>query len=167
MMLRSLAARWRGRNRRKFSSNDERVPRLTGRSCGEFPGLGRTLPSRHLPHLIACRLVGEPGGSVCVTRISRSPATAAESACSRNHPSSGSGLRHYDPFGPLYTVRFWAPLAVERRTPEFARSGPDSGLSTRHSAIVPHADSAASSPLAHPRGQSDSACRNRERCSYW
>ena len=28
--------------------NDERIPRLTSRSCGEFPGIGRTLPSRHL-----------------------------------------------------------------------------------------------------------------------
>ncbi len=28
---------------------DETNPRLTGRSCGAFPGTGRTLPSRHSP----------------------------------------------------------------------------------------------------------------------
>lgn len=29
------------------SPEREKIPRLTGRSCGEFPGIGRTLPSRH------------------------------------------------------------------------------------------------------------------------
>src|SRR4051812_18193564 len=42
-------AKWRGRERRKLSFIDERIPRPTGRSCGEFPGIGRTLPSRHFP----------------------------------------------------------------------------------------------------------------------
>src|SRR5436305_1225499 len=37
-----VARQWRGRDRRKFSINDERSNRLTGRSCGEFPCTGRT-----------------------------------------------------------------------------------------------------------------------------
>src|SRR5450631_3406089 len=40
----------RGRVAEKRSSqilSGERIPRLTSRSCGEFPVVGRTLPSRH------------------------------------------------------------------------------------------------------------------------
>ena len=56
--------RWRGRDRRKLSCNDEKIPRLTGRSCGGLPGIGRTLPSRHLRHPIVRCVTGEPGRSV-------------------------------------------------------------------------------------------------------
>ena len=36
MVLDCCGTRWRGRDRRKFSFNDERIPRLTSRSCGEL-----------------------------------------------------------------------------------------------------------------------------------
>src|SRR5215475_9260257 len=49
-MSREQVAEW---DRRKLSFN-EKIPRLTGRLCGEFPGIGRTLPSRHF--LLAARL---------------------------------------------------------------------------------------------------------------
>src|SRR5215467_13226200 len=65
-----------GGDRCKLSFN-EKIPRLTGRSCGEFPGIGPTLPSRHFllvarqpslapasPHLppeacAACQIFGD------------------------------------------------------------------------------------------------------------
>ena len=48
MVLCGCGKEWRGRDRRKLSFNDEKIPRLTSRSCGEFPCIGRTLLSRHL-----------------------------------------------------------------------------------------------------------------------
>ena len=42
---------------------DEVIPRLTGRSCGAFPGIGRTLPFRHSPRIKVIRwllLSGNP-----------------------------------------------------------------------------------------------------------
>ena len=103
---------WRGRDRRKLSFNDEEIPRLTSRSCGEFPGIGRTLPSRHLRHLIACLAVGEPEPEVCASRALVDRLPQRRTGWSRSPPSSGSCRRHYDPCEPLYTVGFWAPLAV-------------------------------------------------------
>src|SRR5262249_30221692 len=47
---------WRGRDRRKLSFNDEEITRLTSRSCGEFPGIGRTLPFRHFRRLIVATI---------------------------------------------------------------------------------------------------------------
>ena len=52
-----------GKVARKGSSqtllDDEKITRLTGRSCGGFPGIGRTLPSRHFLSQVAeclCRV---------------------------------------------------------------------------------------------------------------
>src|SRR5260370_5850413 len=36
-----------GKGSSQILQNEKEIPRLTGRSCGEFPGIGRTLPSRH------------------------------------------------------------------------------------------------------------------------
>jgi hypothetical protein len=55
-ILCSGGKRWRGRDRRKLSFNDEEITRLTSRSCGEFPGIGRTLPSRHLRSLMVIKI---------------------------------------------------------------------------------------------------------------
>ena len=43
---------WRRRDRRKFSLTMEDPPGLPVRSCGGFPGIGRTLPSRHFPFMV-------------------------------------------------------------------------------------------------------------------
>jgi len=128
MILCSCGNRWRGRDRRKFSFNDKEIPRLTGRSCGEFAGIGRTLPFRHLRNPISCRAVGELARSVRRMFICRSPAREVGLAGSRNHPSSGSCLRHYGPCGPLCGKRFWGLRTLCRHTREFRRIGLDSGL---------------------------------------
>ena len=37
------------KDRSQILLDDENTPGLPGRSCGEFPGIGRTWPSRHFP----------------------------------------------------------------------------------------------------------------------
>ena len=154
---------WKGSSQALLG--DKEITRLTGRSCGELPGIGRTLPSRHLRNPL-CR-AGEPGRSVCVRLIGQSAAITVGSACPRNHPSSGSCRRHCDPCELLFAERSSAPLVASRHTPELPRSGPDNEPSDHRSATVPHASSDASSPVAHPRVRSDNSCCSRERCNCW
>src|SRR5262245_43291891 len=56
-MVASNGMEWRERDRRKLSFNVKKYPRRTCRSCGEFPGTGRTLPSRHFSLLAMRRMV--------------------------------------------------------------------------------------------------------------
>jgi len=58
LQLRKAVAR-KGSSQTLFS--DEEITRFTSRSCGEFPGIGRTLPSRHLRRAKSLRLF--PSGS--------------------------------------------------------------------------------------------------------
>ena len=58
---------WRGRDRRKLSFNDEEITRLTSRSCGGFPGIGRTLPSRHFRNVLPLVIAILPSGSGCLS----------------------------------------------------------------------------------------------------
>jgi hypothetical protein len=103
--------RWCGRDRRKLSFNEEEIPRLTGRSCGGFPGIGRTLPSRHLRNRSLA--VSANWADVCASRlIGRSPARAVGSAGQRTRPSSGFCLRHYDPCEPPCALSAWVSRAV-------------------------------------------------------
>ena len=100
------------RDRRKFSLTIQETPALPSRSCGEFPGKGRTLPSRHFlvvsapiragpSHVSERQTIGAGGwridgsGSLGVKYVSAAasgvpPGDAGAAAAS---PSNSSGVR--------------------------------------------------------------------------
>src|SRR5437867_3340386 len=103
----------------------ERIPRLTSRSCGEFPGIGRTLPSRHSLRiefirrlLPVCDPTLAPLARFLVLsadRNSYSSRCLAHRYDVSSPPSPGEQLSAYPPrrtLSPANTARHGAPPAI-------------------------------------------------------
>src|SRR5215471_19969710 len=106
-MSREPVARW---NRRKLSFN-EKIPRLTGRSCGEFPGIGRTLPSRHF--LLVARLPSLTFLPICDPTPVRLARFSAPSLSQNSYSSRGRAGCH-DAFGRAFLVERLSPCPLPR-----------------------------------------------------
>src|SRR5207247_8526588 len=105
--------------------NDGIIPRLTSRSCGEFPGIGRTLPSRHSLRIAFIRRllpVGDPTlaplarfSVLSADRNSYSSRCLAHGYDVSSPPSPGEQLSAYPPprtLSPANTARHGAPPAI-------------------------------------------------------
>jgi hypothetical protein len=148
-----------GKGSSQILQNVKEYPRLTGRSCGGFPGIGRTLPSRHSLR-IDCIRQSLP---VCDPMLAPLARFSALSSDRNSYPSHCLVHRHDVSSPPSPDERLW--VCPSRRTlppANIARHGAPP-------AIRPAAARPARQPRAilspPPADRSGTACRSIAECN--
>src|ERR1051325_5565936 len=137
----------------------EIIPRLTGRSCGAFPCIGRTLPSRHSPRNEFIRGLPLAWNRIRVPLATPSVLSSNRSSC----PSCCSIGWAVAPWQSALVVTPWACLPPRIHSP--ANTSHHDVSPVTRPAVSPRARRPPVIRLPRPGAQSDTTCHPAGACN--